>query len=176
LVGLHGGTLEAHSEGEGTGSEFVVRLPLARAEEPGKGSQEGGFFWGETPAQRRVLVADDNIDAGDSLAMLLRGMGHDVRVARDGLEALHLAEEFRPQFILMDIGMPKLDGYEACRRIRIKHWGESPVIVALTGWGQDGDRARSREAGFTHHLTKPVDLAMLRRMLDALGHGTHESP
>jgi CheY-like chemotaxis protein len=167
LVELHGGTVKAHSEGPGKGSEFVIRLPTVRS----AGTAQSGTG-GEAPTQptvrRRVLVADDNADAVATLAMLLRLMGHEVHTARDGLEAVRAAAEFRPDLILLDIGMPKLDGYDACRRIREHPWGRSMKVVALTGWGQEEDKRRSREAGFDCHLVKPVEPPALEDLLAGL--------
>ena len=166
LIGLHGGSITAHSAGEGQGSEFVVWLPAAVAP-----SERAPAAPEAAPAQShplRLLVADDNRDAGNSLAALLRALGHEVHIARDGLEAIAAAEAHRPEFILMDIGMPKLNGYDACRRIREHAWGRDIVITALTGWGQDSDRQLSQEAGFSHHLTKPVDFSVLRQLINAM--------
>ena len=109
----------------------------------------------------RILIVDDNRDGADSLGMMLRIMGNDTRTAYDGQEAVDVAEAFRPDVVLLDIGLPKLNGYEACRRIREQPWGKSMVLIALTGWGQEEDRRRSHEAGFDHHLVKPVDPAAL---------------
>jgi signal transduction histidine kinase len=158
LVDMHGGRVEARSDGLGRGSEFVVRLPLlvtpADTEPvsrgPGAGRPAGG-------PGRRVLVADDNVDSAESLAMMLAVMGHEVRAAHDGQAAVELAEEFRPDVMLLDIGMPRMNGYEAARTVRGRGWGRGVVLVALTGWGQDEDKRRADEAGFDHHLTKPVD-------------------
>ncbi|HVC93687.1 MAG TPA: response regulator, partial [Pirellulales bacterium] len=113
----------------------------------------------------KVLVVDDNKDAASSLAMMLKIMGNEVRTAHDGLEGVETAAAFRPDMILMDIGMPKLNGYDACRRIREQPWAKNVVLVALTGWGQEEDRRRSSEAGFNVHLVKPVDLDALRKLL-----------
>jgi DNA-binding response OmpR family regulator len=112
-----------------------------------------------------VLVVDDNRDAAASLAMMLSLRGHDTRTAHDGLEALELAEAFRPEVILLDIGLPKLNGYDTCRRIREQPWGKGMCIVAVTGWGQEDDRRRSQEAGFDEHMVKPVDVAALEQLL-----------
>jgi signal transduction histidine kinase len=168
LVAMHGGTVEARSDGAGTGSEFLVRLPLlpVAGEEPEPKAlllraQAG-------PRIRRVLVADDDSDSMTSLAMMLRLMGSEVRTARDGLEAVRIADEFRPDVILLDIGMPVLDGYDACRRIRSETWGAGIVIVALTGWSQEEDRRKSEAAGFDRHLVKPVDPDVLGRFLDGI--------
>ncbi|WP_139558587.1 PAS domain-containing hybrid sensor histidine kinase/response regulator [Methylotetracoccus oryzae] len=166
LVALHHGSIQAYSAGAGQGSEFVVWLPAASPpSEPAPAQSEAA----PAPSPpRRVLVADDNQDAGDSLAALLRALGHEVYIARDGLEAVAAAEAHRPEFILMDIGMPRLNGYDACRRIREHAWGRDIVITALTGWGQDSDLQRSQAAGFSHHLTKPVDFNALRQLIDTL--------
>jgi CheY-like chemotaxis protein len=118
-----------------------------------------------------VLVVDDNRDAAASLAMMLSLDGHDTRTAQDGLEGLELAEAFRPEVILLDIGMPKLNGYDVCRRIREQPWGKGIFIVAVTGWGQEEDRRRSQEAGFDRHLVKPVDSVALAKVLAELKSG-----
>jgi CheY-like chemotaxis protein len=166
LIEMHGGRVEAHSEGYGLGSEFIVRLPVAVPAAP---EQQGD---GEAPAQptvgHRILLADDNVDAATSLALMLQMMGHEVRTAHDGLEAVAAASEFRPDLILMDIGMPKLNGYDACRRIREQPGGKDVVMVALTGWGQDEDKRRSEEAGFNTHLIKPVEPATIENLLTEL--------
>ena len=165
LVDLHGGTVEARSEGPGLGSEFVVRLPIAtgagRAASPRTAvDDEGGI-----DSRRRILVVDDNQDSIETLEMLLRSLGHEVHAAHDGLEAVEAAAALQPDVVLMDIGLPKLNGFDAARRIRDQR-GAGVVLIALTGWGQAEDRRRSREAGFDHHLTKPVDLVALRKLLN----------
>jgi PAS domain S-box-containing protein len=163
LVELHGGTIEARSEGAACGSEFVVRLPvIAAAVEQTTPSREGQ---GLTVRGRRVLVADDNRDAADSLAMLLSLARHDVRVAYSGREAVALARTFRPDVALLDIGMPELDGYDVARALRKESWGANVWLVALTGWGQEEDKQRACDAGFDHHLTKPVDPETLEVLL-----------
>ena len=121
-----------------------------------------------TRTQRRILVADDNNDALESLATLLQLSGHEVYTAANGAVALESAEQHRPEVALLDIGMPKLDGYEVARRIRAQPWGQRITLVALTGWGQDSDRSRSQEAGFDSHLVKPLDLDKLTELLAAL--------
>ena len=156
LIALHDGTITAYSEGVGKGSEFVVRLPAVErpvSESAAKPvvEEEGGS------PPRRILLADDNVDFANSLAALLAARGHDVRVAHDGAEALRAVEEFTPDFVFLDIGMPKVHGYEVARRLREKPATATCVIVALTGWGQEDDRRRAREAGFDRHLVKPVD-------------------
>lgn len=167
LVEMHGGSVEAHSEGHGRGSEFVIRLPLVLSAAPEQ--QDERDDWQTFRATgRRILVVDDNADAASSLAMMLKMMGHEVRTAHDGLEGVETAAAFRPDLILLDIGMPKLNGYDACRRIREQPWGRNVGIIALTGWGQDEDKRRSQEAGFNSHLVKPVEAAALGKLLAEL--------
>jgi len=161
LAQLHGGTVEAHSEGLGRGSEFVVRLPLAleKPAEVSSAKQEP-----ELPGCR-MLIADDNRDAARVLSLLLRTLGQDVHVAHDGEQAIAKAAQLKPDLILLDLGMPVLSGYEAARRIRREPWGKDPVLVAVTGWGQEHDKARTKAAGFDHHLVKPVTAAVLKELL-----------
>ncbi|MEJ7594746.1 MAG: ATP-binding protein [Planctomycetaceae bacterium] len=164
LVEMHEGTVEAHSEGAGRGSEFVVRLPLLK--ELSQPSSVSASDQGATAGpKRKILVVDDNHDSAMSLGMMLKLMGNEIQTAHDGLAAVEAANQFRPDMILLDIGLPKLNGYDACRRIREQSWSEGTVIVALTGWGQDDDRRRSREAGFNHHLVKPVEINALQQLL-----------
>jgi PAS domain S-box-containing protein len=165
LVDLHGGTVEARSDGLGRGSEFHVRLPLAdptpQAFTP-HGSEQ------ESPAPSpvaRILVVDDNRDSADSLGMLLQLLGHDIRAAYDGVEAVQAAAAFRPDMMLLDIGLPKMSGYEVARRIRQHDWGKRVRLIAMTGWGQEEDKRRAFEAGFDHHLTKPVHPLALQKLL-----------
>jgi PAS domain S-box-containing protein len=163
LIELHGGRVEARSAGLGMGSEFIVRLPLvaesvARAPAP-KGSGPA------VAAGRRVLVVDDNEDAAESLAMLLRLMGLQCRTAHDGLEGVRLAREERPDIVLLDIGLPGMNGYDAAAAIRAEPWAVRTKVVALTGWGQDDDRRRSHAAGFDAHLVKPVAMEQLAEVL-----------
>lgn len=168
LLDLHGGAIEARSDGPGRGSEFTVRLPLNDAP-PLKPVELGGSP--ATPAAHRVMVADDNKDAADSLAMLLELAGHEVRVARGGRAALSLAQTFRPDVAIIDIGMPDLNGYEVARQLRREPWGAGISLVALTGWGRDDDRQQASDAGFDRHITKPVDPETIDRMLTALDEG-----
>jgi PAS domain S-box-containing protein len=165
LVEMHGGRVEAFSAGLQRGSEFVVRLPAfaapAVAPPPAAASTAA-------PTRRRVLVVDDNLDAAESLAMLLELGGHETRMAHDGEEAIAAAAAFRPDVVLLDIGLPKLSGHEAARRIRAEPWGRSLLLVALTGWGQAPDRRKSDEAGFDHHLVKPVDAERLDALFASL--------
>jgi PAS domain S-box-containing protein len=167
LVKMHGGSVEARSEGHGMGSEFIVRLPVVLSVVHGELGQDEGRQTGSMP-RHRVLVVDDNEDAAGSLGMMLRLMGNEVRTAIDGEEGIATAGVFRPDLILLDIGMPRMNGLEACRRIRLQPWGRGIVIVALTGWGQDDDKRQSHEAGFDHHLVKPVEPAALEELLESL--------
>jgi PAS domain S-box-containing protein len=162
LVELHGGRVEATSFGLERGSVFVVRLPLGREEaRDGRAAADGATG---TP-RHRLVVADDNADGVDSLAALLQLLGHEVHVAYDGHEALRVAEQHRPDILLLDLGMPELDGYAVCRRVRSEPWGGDIYITALTGWGRDEDRARTTAAGFDAHLVKPIDLEKLKTVL-----------
>jgi PAS domain S-box-containing protein len=162
LTELHGGSIEVRSDGPGHGSEFVVKLPMLSA--------------GVVPAPQvdapaaevsrsRILVADDNIDAADSLAMILELAGHDVRVVHDGRAALSVAQSFRPDTVLLDIGMPQLNGYEVAQALRQEPWGTKITLIALTGWGQESDRLKAMDAGFDRHLTKPVDPETLEQLM-----------
>lgn len=162
IVELHEGTVDAKSEGSDKGSEFTVRLPVSGAKRESKTRRPAK----EAPAvKRRILVVDDNKDSGDTMCILLRHKGHEVWTARDGLEAVVKAGELEPEIILMDLGMPKLNGYDATRRIRETKSGQNMFIIALTGWGQPADIAKSLEAGCSAHLVKPVDFAALDALL-----------
>ena len=165
LVEMHGGTIEARSAGPGQGSEFIVRLPALPHAPAAQPPCPSARACGEPVAARRILVVDDNRDIVDSLALLLRLVGNQVETAGDGLAAVEAAGRYRPDLILLDIGMPRLDGYSACRQIRAQPWGRGMAIVALTGWGQEEDRRRSREAGFDGHLVKPVEPSALIALL-----------
>lgn len=163
---MHGGSVRADSAGPGLGSRFVVRLPIVvGADEELKQSIAAS---GADAPKRRILVADDNRDAVESLATMLRLSGNEVHTASDGEEAVQLAEQLRPDVVLMDIGMPRLNGRDATRRIREQEWGKRMVVIALTGWGQEADRRLSREAGCDDHLVKPVDFAELSRLMREL--------
>jgi CheY-like chemotaxis protein/anti-sigma regulatory factor (Ser/Thr protein kinase) len=161
LVEMHHGTVEARSEGVGRGSEFMVRLPLAKERVNRGVPQRTSPSLAATPSGHRVLVVDDNQDAAESLAMLLRLYGHDVRVAHSGEAALKAVEAYSPDAIFLDIGMPDLDGYEVARRLRTRPESERVILAALTGWGQQADRRRSMEAGFNHHIIKPPEAKAL---------------
>jgi PAS domain S-box-containing protein len=165
LAEMHGGSLVAHSDGPGLGSEFVVRLPLA--DPPEVAEADAGRGEG-TLAGKRVLVVDDNHDAGDSLGMVLGLLGANVRIARDGAEALEVFEAYLPSIVLLDIGMPGMNGYDVAQLLRARHPGRKVTLVALTGWGQEDDRRRAREAGFDHHLVKPAELGELQQLLATL--------
>jgi CheY-like chemotaxis protein len=167
LVEMHGGSVQAESEGFGMGSQFVVRLPVAAAGKDAPAIVQPAVQPSASP-RRRVLVVDDNRDAANSLAMMLQIMGHDAQTAFDGLQALEIAAEHQPELVLLDIGMPGLNGYETALRIRQQPWGRQAVIAALTGWGQDTDRRKSQEAGFDHHMTKPLAPDALKQLLSGL--------
>jgi CheY-like chemotaxis protein len=165
FVEMHGGSVAAHSEGAGCGSELVVRLPLldlpreVPVDEASERPQQAG--------PRRVLVIDDNRDAAEIMAVLLELWGHEVRLAYNGPDALGLAAEYRPDAALLDIGLPGMSGFEVAQRLRELPGWDGVLLVAVTGYGQDEDRRRSREAGFDHHLTKPVEPAKLQSLLAA---------
>jgi signal transduction histidine kinase/ActR/RegA family two-component response regulator len=167
LVEAHGGTIEARSEGPGRGSEFIVRLPIVR--EAATPAEAPPAAAGTDTRAYRILVVDDLEENAISLAAVLRGMGHDVHTAGGGQEAVVAAARFLPQIVLLDIGMPHMNGYDACRHIRDIPGGESMLIVAVTGWGQDKDRQDSARAGFDDHLVKPVDPASLDALIQRLG-------
>jgi signal transduction histidine kinase len=165
LVELHGGTVTAYSEGLNCGSTFTVRLPLGHAANVPTEAHAMPVETPEGSARRKILVVDDNRDSAMSLSLLLELDGHDVRRAYDGLEALEVADDFQPEITLLDIGMPRLDGYGAARELRRRDWAKGSLLVALTGWGQQEDKRLAREAGFDHHIVKPVDPDALRRLL-----------
>jgi len=169
LIQLHGGRVSAESGGEGLGAEFKIMLPgtlILATPTPGvAGSSESG-----APTERcaRVLVADDNRDAADSLGMLLELAGHDVKVTHSGNAALTSGESYRPDVVILDIGMPDMSGYDVARAARREFWGKSAYFIALTGWGQAADKERATAAGFDHHLTKPIDPDQLNALLDTI--------
>ncbi len=163
LTEAHGGNVEVYSDGLEQGCTFVVRLPVAdgKANAPATQADEGI----QSSPKCRVLVVDDNRDGAASLAMLLTVMGHETRIAHNGLDGVEQAEAFRPSLIILDIGLPQMNGFDVCRRIRTKAWSKDTLIIAVTGWGQEEDRLRSEAAGFDHHMVKPVDVAEIRRLL-----------
>ena len=167
LVEMHGGAVEARSDGHGMGSEFVIRLPVVLSL---AGQQSAEALPDRSPlkVKRRILVVDDNRDSATSLAIMLKLMGNETQTAHDGLEALEVAAIFRPDVVLLDIGMPKLNGYDTAQRLRQQPWGKNVVLVALTGWGQEDDKRRSLEAGFNFHMVKPVDPSALEKLLAGL--------
>jgi CheY-like chemotaxis protein/two-component sensor histidine kinase len=164
IVEMHGGVVECHSAGPGTGSEFTIRLPVVddvrRPRETGNSAVRI-----PTPVPRRVLVVDNNHDAADSMAMLLRMTGNHVHTAYDGDEALRAVSSFEPEIVLLDIGLPTINGYEVARQIRTQDGGSKRLLIAMTGWGQAEDRRRSKEAGFDEHLTKPVEFGVVQRIM-----------
>jgi CheY-like chemotaxis protein len=167
LIALHGGALEGYSEGPGLGSTFTVELPVMAASAvrpPAPNLRRRGA------GRRRILVADDSPDAAETLRMRLDLMGHHVVVAADGVQAVALAKEFKPEIALLDIGMPRMDGCDAARAIR-KQLGPDVLLVAVTGWGQEEDLRRARDAGFDHHLTKPAEPSVLERLIASLPGG-----
>ncbi len=165
LVELHGGTVQASSEGPGLGTEMIVRLPLLAGDLPADSPKTYGS--GRASAARRVLVVDDNRDATETMALLLELWGHEVYSALDGPSALAMAAEHRPEIVLLDIGLPGMTGYEVAQRLRDVPGLERALLVAVTGYGQREDRRRTREAGFEHHLVKPVEPEKLRELIDS---------
>jgi CheY-like chemotaxis protein len=172
LVEMHGGSVEAHSEGPGKGSEFVVRLPLLGAKPAGAQAGPAGRQ-STVLAGRRILVVDDSRDAAESLGLLLKLLGADVQIAYSGREALEALPNHQPNAVLLDIGMPGLNGYEVAKRIRQHPEFQDVMLIALTGWGQEEDRRRTQVAGFDHHLTKPADVGVLQSLLKYQEEGTH---
>jgi CheY-like chemotaxis protein len=186
LVQMHGGTISVRSDGEGRGSEFEVRLPTilqpqtteaepakvepvqAESAPPPASQAPPAAASAKSAKRRRILVVDDNKDAAVSLAMLLKVSGNETHTAHDGQEALDAVERLSPEVVLLDIGLPILNGYEVCRRLRMRPGANGLVLVALTGWGQEEDRRKSHEAGFNGHLVKPVDFAQLTKLLNSL--------
>src|SRR5262247_3126989 len=174
LVEMHGGTVEAKSAGVGQGSEFVVSLPVLVGSSVvlmDKDNVEQKY-----KTRRRILVVDDYPSAAESLARRLKRFGNDVETALDGFEGIKRAEKFRPDIVLLDIGMPKLNGYKTAQRIREQPWGKDMVLIAFTGWGQEEDRQRTREAGFDAHLVKPVDYTKLSELLEKFARPEHLEP
>lgn len=168
LVEMHGGTVEARSQGKNQGAEFIVRLPAIVRETKSESVATNGDA--DSPSTSlRILIVDDNRDAARSLMALLKIKGYETLTAFDGQQAIEQAGEFRPDIVLLDIGLPKMNGYEVCQQIRKQAWAQQTVLIALTGWGQDEDRRRSQDAGFDYHLTKPVMFQDLMRILSESG-------
>ena len=165
LVELHGGSIDACSAGAGRGSEFVVTLPIVAARQPGESAGPGSDEAAGALPPRRLLVVDDNTDAAQTLATLLSLHGQDVRTAFSAEEALQIVQQWTPDVAVLDIGLPDLNGYELCRRIRAQPWGAQPLLIACTGWGQKEDIDRAHQAGFDFHLVKPVDPNAVLRLL-----------
>ena len=170
LVKLHGGTVQACSDGPGAGSEFIVRLPL-EAPAPEPLAAEADAEVDSADVGLKVLVVDDNRDAADTCAMVLEASGHHVQTAYTGRQALELARSFRPHALLLDIGLPDIDGYKLAERLRATPWGRSAILVAVTGWGQEQDRQRAAEAGFDQHLVKPISAETVESLLHSLARG-----
>ena len=168
LVQMHGGSIEAHSAGVGRGSRFMVRLPVTSkydAAAPEVQTRE------PQRTVQRILVVDDNQDFANSLAMILRDLGHDVRVEHDGMAGVRTAERFQPHVAFLDIGMPGMSGYDLARTLRSNIRTAAMLLVAVTGWGQETDKLRTQEAGFDHHLVKPIDAGALPVLLDEISKG-----
>jgi CheY-like chemotaxis protein len=166
MVELHGGTVTAESGGPNQGSTFRVRLP--RVQEAARHAEAAPAPAAEVAVRKRILIADDNLDAAESLQLWLQMAGHQVAIAANGAEALSAAETFQPQVALLDLGMPDLSGFEVAREIRNAPWGRGITLIALTGWGQEEDRRRTAEAGFHHHLTKPIPPDTIEELIRAL--------
>lgn len=167
LVERHGGSVEAKSGGLGQGSEFVVRLPIVVEQTYSRQMSDDGDQATPT-SDLRILVVDDHRDVAESFAMILTLMGNNVHMAYDGEEAVTAAREFEPHVVLCDIGLPKLNGYEACRQMKAQAWDKNMILIAVTGWGQANDRRNARQAGFDDHLVKPVDPQALMKLLAKL--------
>jgi len=164
LIEMHGGKIEVRSGGNGKGCEFLIRLPIViDAVELQNSVQEDAA--GTDERKLRVLVVDDNLGASHMLSTLVKKLGHDVKTAGNGSQAVSLAAEFRPQVILMDLGMPEMDGYQAAQLIRRETWGKEILLIALTGWGQEADRQRTKQTGFDYHIVKPLGLDELKTAL-----------
>ncbi len=166
IIELHGGTVSAQSDGRGAGSEFRVTLPAVHGSEMATGTEPARTAAARSKAPRRVLIADDNHDTAEMASMLLEMLGHETRIAHDGVEALAIADAFEPEVVFLDIGMPRLNGYDTCRQLRERPWAKRTLIVACSGWGQEEDRRKSRDAGFDHHLVKPVSPELITSLLE----------
>jgi CheY-like chemotaxis protein len=171
LVALHGGSVEARSQGPEKGSEFVVRFPTGTPL-PDRLGAESETECAAAGVGLKILVVDDNRDAADTCAMLLEASGHHVQTAYTGRQALELARTYRPHALLLDIGLPDINGYKLAQQVRATPWGRSAVLVAVTGWGQEEDRLRAVEAGFDQHLVKPISAEMVESILQSVVRGT----
>jgi CheY-like chemotaxis protein len=169
LMELHGGSITVRSEGLGHGSEFLIRLPLGASVSRSRSLREGSRA---AQKRQRVLIIEDNVDVANALRVLVTSIGHVVQIAHDGPSGIRLLETFTPDALLLDIGLPGMNGYEVARRVRSMAIGEKILIVAVTGWGQESDREHARQAGFDHHLTKPVRRVELERALRSVPRGT----
>jgi CheY-like chemotaxis protein len=165
LVEMHGGSIEVQSAGLNQGSTFTVRLPVEDVSTRKEKEQHRPFEQPTDTSHRRILVVDDNQSAASMLGLVIERLGHEVLTANDGEEAIRVAAEFRPEIMFLDIGMRQMNGYEVARHIRRQTWGQAIVLIALTGWGQDSDRQKTKEAGFDEHMVKPAEPAELRRLL-----------
>ena len=172
LVGMHGGNIDVRSDGLGKGSSFTVHLPLSAEPMKKKTVAGSAASTAKTIAPQRILIVDDNVDAAAMMALLMGKMGHELRVANNGEEALAAGALLQPDVVLMDLGMPVMDGFAACRLMRKTPWGKNALIVALSGWGQDEDRVKSTQAGFDHHLVKPIGSAALVDLIVAANGST----
>jgi signal transduction histidine kinase len=170
LTELHGGSIEAHSPGIGKGCEFIVRLPLAATPEHAASAAQPRTA-DDKPQRRRVMIVDDSVDGAESMSVLLEMLGHEVHVMYDGPSALAAAQEFRPEVVILDIGLPDMDGYQVARALRAHPASAGALLIALTGYGQESDRQRTRAAGFDHHLVKPASLDDVERAIAADGAG-----
>lgn len=170
LVTMHGGTVRAISDGPGNGSDFVVQLPLAKVDEYMEQPARVDSARTNAPA-RRILIVDDNRDAANVLQLMLSSLGNEVRTAYDGNAALEIGDDFRPELVFLDLGMPTLNGYDTARQLRARPWGNDVLLVALTGWGQEEDKRRTESAGFDQHLVKPAKPAELQQLLASLPSG-----
>jgi CheY-like chemotaxis protein len=168
---MHGGSIDVRSDGIGKGATFTVRLPVPwlAIPEPSTELKEAASTQ-RNGSKRRILFADDNRDVVESFHMMLQVLGHEVETALDGMEALRKADDFRPQVVVLDVGMPRLDGYETAKRIRQRAWARDVVLIAVTGWGNEKDKLRAAEAGFDVHLVKPVDATTILDVLDQMDH------
>jgi PAS domain S-box-containing protein len=166
LVEMHGGSIEARSEGLGKGSAFFVRLPVHQPSVQKASASSTSISVDQAGRKRRILIADDNVDVVETFEIMLQALGHEVHTATDGIQVLERAEQFKPEVIMLDIGMPKLDGFETARRLRLQPWARDTLLIAVTGWGHETDKRLSAEAGFNAHLVKPIEMPAILKLLD----------